>query len=324
MLKIESHMKFLIGMLFILSGAQVAVAGQCRVNSGPLIDVFNNAVSISATVQAIPGDGKILLGGYTLECRYTPWGATGSNSTDYWKTNWNPLVPGPKFTTYRAGLSIRGVDYWPTVSGVDVATMKNYGAGSGGWVNLNTYMFLRTVGVPSHLANIRAGDLVGTMNFRQTNNTGDPPADVKVYILARNDFYFNVSTCTINGDMPIFVDFNDVDPTAIGENSVGSSIQKTISLAYSCPDPGVTTAITITLKGSPASFNSSLLRTSNPGIGVGLLRAGLGVAPETSFGTTLSNSVGSDNVVFSLVRQPGSFPAAGLFTASATLIMGLP
>jgi len=323
-LKNENHMKYLIAMLFMLCGAQVSMAGQCRVNSGPLVDVYDNSVHIYANVQAIPGSGKIVLGGYQLECRYTPHGPAGESATDYWRTNLYPLVPGPKFSGYRMGLSIRNVDYLPAVSGIHVATMKNTGSGNRGWVDLNTYMFLRTVGVPVHLINIRAGDLIGTMYFRQTNNTSNPPADVKVYILANNDFYFHISTCTINGDMPIVVDFDEVDPVTIGESPVGSPVQKTINLMYSCPDPGITSAITITLKGSPASFSSNLLRTSNPDIGVGLLRAGVGVAPEASFRSAIYNSVGSDNVMFSLVRKPGSFPAAGFFAASATLIMGLP
>ena len=324
-LKNENHMKYLIAMLFLLCGAQVAMAGQCRVDSGPLIDVYDNSVHIYADVQAIPGSGKIVLGGYQLECRYTPSAPTGDNSRDYWKTNLNPLVPGPKFSGYSMGLSIQNADYLPAVSGIHVATMENSGSGgSGGWVDLNTYMFLRTVGVPVHLINIRAGDLIGTMNFKQTNNTNNPPADVRVYILAKNDFNFHISTCTINGDMPIVVDFNEVDPVAIGESSVGSPIQETRNLMYSCPDPGITSAITITLNGSPASFDSNLLRTSNPDIGVGLLRAGVEVAPGTFFRSALYNSVGSDNVVFSLVRKPGRSPEAGLFAASATLIMGLP
>ncbi len=313
-------MKYLTGMLLLLF-MQIATAGQCRVDGGDWQDVFRNSITVTVNVNETPGTGLILLDGYLLECRYTPSGFPAS-SYDRWRTNTNALVPGPKFSGHGMGLRIgRFIDVpVPVDSGFYIASMNNNSRG----VDLDTYMYIYTIGKPGNYVDIRVGDILGTMNFRQTNNTGEPESDVAVHLQAGNDFYFQPSTCTINDNKSIDVDFDQVVPLEIGQSPANSPVQKTIRLNYSCPDPGITSAITITFKGRGALFNSNFLTMSNPNLGTGLLRKGVLVRPGSSFATSIANSVGADDVTFSLIRKTGSFPAAGPFTGSATLIMGVP
>lgn len=312
-------MKYICGLFFMLL-AQVAAAGQCRVDGGPWIDVFQNSITIDVNVRAAPGTGLIVLDGYLLECRYTPSGFP-ETATDYWRTNANALVPGLKFGSHKMGLRIGSNDYLvPVPAGIFVAQMSNHTYG----VDLRTYVYLRTTGSPGSYVDIRAGDHIGTFRFKQTNNTMDPEANVEVQIRAANDLFFEPSTCTINDNMPIDVDFNQVDPTSISASPSDSPFQRVINLKYFCPDQDVSSAITITFRGAPASFSSDVLATSNPDLGVALLRGPVLVRPGRSFTTSIFQSIGSNDVTFVLIRKAGSLPVAGPFTASATLVMGVP
>ena len=301
---------------------QAATAGQCRVDGGAWQNVYNGSVTATVNVRVTPGAGVIVLDGYLLECRYTPGGAGNyPGNTDYWFLTNGGVTPGAKFGSYNVGLRIGDVDYpAPVYTSLLIATMPNDQVG----VDLKVYMYVNSKGVPGKPIDIRSGDTMGVLNFYQDNNTGDPPSYVKVYIEAGNDLFFEPSTCTINNNVQLDVDFMDVGPATIGTNPNSSAIKQDKALLYSCPDPGIDATITMTLKGTTASFNSNFLATSNPNIGVALLRGGVVVRPEFFFTTSITNSVGSDVVTFALVRKTGSFPAAGAFTGSATLVMGVP
>lgn len=315
-------MKYVIGLLILLVG-HTALAGQCRVDGGDWMDVtYGYPVGIHVPVHVTPGVGLIRLDGYRLECRYTPDPLLPSTARDYWHT-WNGgLLPGPKFGSYRMGLSINGADHsTPVSSGLRVATMVNNGIGE----DLRTYIYIYTKGAPSPPIDVRKGDLLGSIILKQTNNTGNPLKPVvTVNIHANNSLIVEPSMCTINGNNPLDINFNQVDVTTIGDNPTSTTIRKDVRLNYKCPDAGITLPITITLKGQPAIFNLGTLRTSNALLGVGLLRKGVLVGPDKSFTTSISNSVGGDDVTFALIRKPGTTPAAGPFTGSGTLVMGVP
>ncbi len=313
-------MRYLAGILLLLL-VQAASAGQCRVDRGPWIDVFDGSISVTVPIRASPGVGRIDLTGYLLECRYTPDGGTPSRSRDYWETIHPTFVAGPKLAFYQTGLRIKNQDYpHPVPIYIRVAEMQDNRVG----VDLQTYMYILPSGRPGNPINIRAGDRLATITFRQTNNTSNPDTNVTVILNAGNDLIVKPSTCTINGDRAIDVNFGSaVDQSRIGENPSSSGVQKNVRLSYSCPDRGVNMYITITLKGVASSFNSSVLRLSNPNLGVGLLKGGVLVRPESSFITNIYNSAGADDVTFSLIRKPGNAPTTGAFSGSATLVMGV-
>lgn len=90
------------------------------------------------------------------------------------------------------------------------------------------------------------------------------------------------------------------------------------------PGWGINTPITITYKGNSSAFDSRLLMMTNPDVGTALVRAGSAVQVNGSFLTRITNSVGGDDVTFSLVRRAGSLPTPGAISGSGVLVMGVP
>ncbi|MFP3517542.1 fimbrial protein [Pseudomonas sp. SIMBA_077] len=314
-------MNYAIGLFFLIMST-VAYSSECRINGGDWKWIpSTNILDVRVTVKATPGSKRILLDGYLFECEYSKDGGLPPSARDYWDTTMGGIIPGPKLAGYRVGLSINGVDYNAPVGEVRIATMFNYGAP----VNLRTYMYVINHGNPQNPINIRYNDLIGQILLRQTNNTNNPPVPlITINLIAGNDLVIEPSTCTINGNRPITVDFNNVDRTAIGESALTTPIRKTVRLNYSCPDPGITQPIKIIMKGFGATFNREVLYMSNANLGTGFLRNGVLVKPQGSFNTNIYNSSGGDDVEFALIRKSGSEPATGAFTGSATLVMALP
>ena len=141
---------------------------------------------------------------------------------------------------------------------------------------------------------------------------------------AANNFSISPSTCTINNNNPIEVNFGNVHQREIGTDPLTTPIRSNRRLSYSCPNGGITTPITITYKGTPSSFDTRLLVMTNPDVGTALVRAGSAVQVNGSFLTQITNSVGGDDVTFSLVRRANALPAAGPITGSGVLVMGVP
>lgn len=316
-------MKYLTAMFVSLLIIQPAVASECRVDGGFWQWIpRNNILHIKVNVKATPGSQRILLDGYRLECKFSRDTGLPGSAKDFWHTASNAIVPGPKLAGYSIGLNINGVDRnAPVGAGIHIATMQNNEVP----VDLRTYMYVINQGWPGNPINIYYGDNLGVLHLSQTNNTGKPPVpNVYIYLNANNNFSVEPSTCTINNNQPIEVNFNQVNQALIGESPSGTPINKTVRLNYRCPTPGITMPIKITLKGYPAAFNSTVLSMSNPNLATGMLRNGVLIGPERSFNTNLYNSTGADDVVFALIRKPGSLPATGAFSGSATLVMGLP
>lgn len=132
------------------------------------------------------------------------------------------------------------------------------------------------------------------------------------------------STCTINNNNPLEINFGTVHQRAIGTDPLTTTIRSDRRLAYSCPDGGITTPITITYKGSPSAFDTRLLVMTNPDVGTALVRGGAAVQVGGSFRTNINNSTGGDDVTFALVRRAGSLPTTGAVTGSGVLVMGVP
>ena len=308
-------MKYLTGIVLLLL-MQGVTASECRVNGGPWVS--GTWVPVTVPVIANPSTGRIDLDGFRLECRYTPDGGPSSRK-DFWHTTAGGVY-APELGRYKMGLRIHNRDYLsPVPGGIHIATMPNNGIG----VDLGTYLYILTQGVPGSPINIRAGDEFATMTVLQSSNYGNE-RNIYIHLTAANSLIIEPSTCTINNNQPIEVNFNNVDRTQIGESVSSTPIRVDKRLDYRCPDAGITLPITITFKGLPASFNTGVLGMSNPNLGAGLLRAGTQVAPGRSFQTNIYNSSGSDTVTFALIRKPGSTPATGAFSGSATLVMGVP
>ena len=315
-------------VLLVLTGVTTtASAVDCRINGGGWITVGggqNISLQVPVNVRLDTSQNRVFLEGARLECRYTPAWWTPSPAEDYWATGnlaGTPWTPGPKFTSQGTGLRINGTNRdTPVPVGIRVATMPDNAIGYP--IDVTPYILMRNS--PGNPIEIRIGDNLGLLRMTQTNNGGTGSSQLLVTYIANNNFTVSPSTCTINNNNPIDINFGNVHQRGIGTDPLTTTIRSDRRLNYSCPDGGITTPITITYKGTPSSFDTRLLVMSNPDVGTALVRAGSAVQVGGSFLTRITNSVGSDDVTFTLVRRNGSLPAAGPINGSGVLVMGVP
>ncbi|WP_421555823.1 fimbrial protein [Pseudomonas kitaguniensis] len=318
-------MKRLYGaiVLLVLTGVTTtAQAVDCRVNGGPW-QTGNPNWSVPVTVTLSADRTRITLEGARLECRYSAgqgpaWGedywATGSSAGTAW-------TPGPKFGSEQTGLRINGAFHnTPVPAGIRAATMPNNGVAYP--INITPYILVRNS--PSNPIDVRIGDNLGVLRLTATNNYSGASANLTVTYTAANNFTVSPSTCTINNNNPIEINFGTVHQRAIGTDPLTTTIRSDRRLTYACPDGGINTPITITYKGSPSSFDSRLLVMTNPDVGTAMVRGGAAVQVGSSFLTRITNSAGGDDVTFSLVRRAGSLPTTGAISGSGVLVMGVP
>lgn len=324
-------MKRLYGIIVLLGLISVTTtvkAAQCRINGGAWLEVNTGDgvdFQVPVTVRADTDTTRILLEGARLECRFTPEGSTPNPAQDYWATGttFGPAwTAGAKFSHLGSGLRINGTFYnAPVPGGIRIATMPNNAAAVP--VNVTPYILLRNN--PVTPIDIRTGDILGTLRLDQTNNYDPTWRTLRLVYTAANNFTISPSTCTINNNNLIVIDFNEVHQRAIGTDPLTSTVRMNQRLNYSCPGPGsVTSPITITYQGTPSSFSTNLLTMSNPDVGTALVRGGSAVRVNGSFLSQITNNSGGDDVTFALVKRAGSLPAAGPINGSGVLVMGVP
>ena len=310
-------------VLIVLAGmTTTAYAVDCRVNGGPWQN-GNPNLQVPVTVTLAADRTRLMLEGARLECRFTYSGGPAWH-TDFWVsgsaagTAW---TPGPKFAGEGTGLRINGAfRNTPVPSGIGIANIPNNGVFYP--INVTPYILLRNY--PSNPFDVRIGDNLGLLRLTSSNNYDGTRPQLTVTYTAANNFTVSPSTCTINNNNPIEINFGDVHQRAIGSDPLTSSVVSNRRLTYSCPDGGINTPITITYKGTRSAFDPRLLIMSNPDVGTALLRGGAAVSVNGSFLTRITNSVGGDDVTFSLVRRNGSLPTPGAISGSGVLVMGVP
>ncbi|NNB70624.1 fimbrial protein [Pseudomonas fluorescens] len=312
-------------VLLVFMGITPAVrAVDCRVNGGvwTIVGGGNINLQVPVNVRLDTAQNRILLEGARLECRYTIGPQTPSRAEDYWATgNGTPWAPGPKFAQEGTGLRINGTyRNTPVPVGIRAATMPDNTVAYP--IDITPYILMRNS--PGNPIDIRIGDILGVLRMVQTNNDNSGSVQLSVTYTANNNFSISPSTCTINNNNPLEINFGTVHQRAIGTDPLTTTIRSDRRLAYSCPDGGITTPITITYKGSPSAFDPRLLVMTNPDVGTALVRAGAAVQVGGSFRTNINNSTGGDDVTFALVRRAGSLPTTGAVTGSGVLVMGVP
>ncbi len=313
-------------LLVLLSVATTVRAADCRVNGGGWQYVGDGGIlnlQVPVTVRVGSDSTRLILEGAWLECRFTPSPAHPTR-IDFWGTSAQagpPWVPGPKFTRQGTGLRINGAFYnTPVPFDIRIATMPNNGGGYP--ITIAPYILLRND--PSNPIEVRIGDTLGALNLQQTNNYSSGSTRLVLTYTAANNFGISPSTCTINNNNPINIDFGPVNQRAIGTDPLTTTIVSNRRLTYSCPQGGINTPITITYKGTRTGFDSRLLLMTNADVGTALVRNGAAVPVNGSFLTRITNSSGADDVTFSLVRRAGSLPSAGAISGSGVLVMGVP
>ena len=321
-------MKRLYGVmtLFVLIlFTATANAATCRVNGGPWAEIVGELpLQVPVTVSLAADRTRITMEGARLECGFSRGSQSPSSRADFWATGsatGTPWIPGPKFASQGAGLRILGGHYnIPIVHGIRVATLPDDLHGYP--VDVTPYILVRND--PANPIDIRTGDMLGTLRLTATNNYNASVASISVRYTAANNFTVSPSACTINNNNPIEINFGNVHQRGIGTDPLTTTIRADRRLTYTCPDPGITTPITITYQGTRSSFDPRLLVMTNPDVGTAMVRAGSAVQVGSSFLTRIDNSVGGDDVTFTLVRRAGSLPTAGPISGSGVLIMGVP
>ncbi|AGE24564.1 fimbrial protein [Pseudomonas poae] len=316
------QLKGAFGLLLLVGVSTTAQAVDCRINGGAWF-TGNPNMQVPVTVTLSADRTRIMLEGARLECRYSP-GQGPAWGQDYWRTgNFSgaPWTPGPKFTGHGTGLRINGGFYnSPVPSGILIATLPNDKQTYP--INVTPYILVRAF--PANPINVRVGDNLGMLRLTSSNNWDGSQPQLSVTYTAANNFDISPSTCTINNNAPIEINFGNVPQRAIGTDPLSTTIVSNRRLTYACPDGGVNSPITITYKGTSSSFDSRLLMMSNPNVGTAMVRAGVAVPVNGSFLTRITNSVGGDDVTFALVRRNGSVPTAGATSGSGVLVMGVP
>lgn len=312
-----------IALLLLVGVSTTARAVDCRVNGGPW-QTGNPNLNVPVTVRLTEDRTRILMEGARLECRFSPGAQSPSWWSDFWETGstlGTAWVPGPKFSSEGTGLRINGTySDTPVPSGIRAATMPDNFAS----YPIDIIPYIRVRNSPTNPIDVRIGDNLGLLRLTSSNNYDASRPRLTVTYIAANNFTISPSTCTINNNNPIEINFGTVHQRAIGTDPLTTSIRSNRRLTYSCPDGGITTPITITYRGSPSSFDTRLLLMTSPDVGTALVRGGTAVQVGGSFLTSINNSVGGDDVTFSLVRRAGSLPAAGPISGSGVLVMGVP
>ena len=315
-----------MALLLLVGVTSIANAADCRVNGGAWQTVNPGgtiSLQIPVYVQLGADPTRILLEGANIECKFTSFGGPPWLQ-DYWATSAQAgpaWTPGPKFSNQGTGLRINGGFFnTPVPDGIRILTIPNNGIGYP--LAVTPYILIRNN--PTNPIDVRIGDTLGVLRLNQTNNYDAGRTALVLAYTAANNFSISPSTCTINNNNPIEINFGDVNQRAIGTDPLTTSIRTNRRLTYSCPDGGITTPITITYKGVPSSFDNRLMMMTNANVGTALVRAGAAVPVNGSFLTRITNSVGGDDVTISLVRRAGSLPTAGAISGSGVLVMGVP
>lgn len=127
--------------------------------------------------------------------------------------------------------------------------------------------------------------------------------------------------CTVNGNNSIDVDFGD---DVVISRIDGLTYKKT-QLIYSLVCTSLAKqGLTVTVKGTPASFNSQLIATDKEGLGIqmllyGAIPIGPGTAMNFDYSDTNSNAV---NLWAVLSAQSGATLTATDFSGAGTLVFG--
>lgn len=129
-------------------------------------------------------------------------------------------------------------------------------------------------------------------------------------------------------DQPIRINFGEIGITDIDELNVSrnGNYQQNFTLTVSC-GAGLGNSVTLYMKykGMPTNFYNDALQTTEPNLGIYLESDGTAVKPNDGLKVVMSSN-GTKQLPFTAtpIRNKGSMPAEGTFTATATVEMLYP
>lgn len=300
-----------------------AQAFTCRTSDGGYIPQGGSATPVDVRVRIGPqlsyGKNEIV-NVSQVTCKNDV-----SNWTDYLKTDSPALTMNNAiFGGIGSGTTINGADYnSPVQAGISVMTLTNLNQQT---VKIQVYIVLSRFPTPD--IKINKGDVIGQINFRQTNDRPGCPncGPYRWRLIADNDAYFVTTSCTINNGRQINVDFNQIRQDFLTQNVADAQIKQEKALSYQCDDISATQDVLIRLVSDAAGFSPDYIKTSNANVGVAMVYNNAVVKPNNAFRTRIVNGMGSDTLTFVPVKNnvPYTSIATGPLSGSATLIFSAP
>lgn len=318
-------MKCLTGFILLLL-MQDVFAAHCRVDGGPWVDMKTSPLDVQVDLRLDKDAGKVTMSGYSVRCMHGFPGWYPDSLKHYFSTTSGGLILGPAVMDYGAGMDILGSYYpWPVSAGRYLALHDRLTP----IVDLPVKVYYVIPSAPDKYIKIKPGTFLAVVLLDVTYNFNSPdyPAyRMRINLIARNGVDSSPSTCVINNNLPINIDFGSVNPAAMGTSIFDTPFKKNFRLRYDCVGPSVNSLIAVKWQAIPSAFHPYAITTSKQNVGVQLFRTDSSalVGPGGEIRDTITNSTGSTDIAFALVKKTGTFPDAGPFTASGTLTLMLP
>lgn len=314
---------FLLCCLAPLLLAGKAQAFTCRTSDGGYIPQGGSTTPVDVRVRIGPqlsyGKNEIVnVSQVTCKNDVASW-------TDFLKTDSPALTMNNAiFGGIGSGTTINGADYnSPVPAGISVMTLTNLNQQT---VNIRVYIVLSRFPTPD--IKINKGDIIGQINFRQTNDRPNCPncGPYRWRLIADNDAYFVTTSCTINNGRQINVDFNQIRQDFLTQTVTDAQIKQDKALSYQCDDSSATQDVLIRLVSDATGFSPDFIKTSNANVGVAMVYKDAVIKPNNAFRTRIVNGMGSDTLTFVPVKNnvPYTSIATGPLSGSATLIFSAP
>ncbi|EPH6761667.1 fimbrial protein [Cronobacter dublinensis] len=123
--------------------------------------------------------------------------------------------------------------------------------------------------------------------------------------------------CEINDNQLIDVDFGD---SVITTDVAKGTVEKVVNYSLDCSSADQSKTLVMRISGTGADFDSKVLKTSIPALGVKLKADGADYSLNTDL--VLASSSSKPELKAQLVQQQGARLPTGEFTAGATLTVG--
>lgn len=311
----------LAASFFLLVGN--ANAFTCRTSDGGIIPPGGSNTPVDVRVRIGPqlsyGKNEIVnVSQVTCKNDVASW-------WDFLKTDAPALTMNTGiFGAIGSGMTINGADYnSPVSSNISVLNLTGLQTSS---VAIRVFIVLNRFPTPD--IKVNKGDVIGQINFRQTNDQSGCPqcGPYRWRLIADNDAYFVTTSCTINNGQQINVAFDQIRQDYLTQNVSDAQIKQDKALTYQCDDQSSTQDILIRMVSDATGFSSDFIKTSNPNVGVAMVYKNAVVKPNNSFRTRIVNGMGSDTITFVPVKNnvPYTSIATGPLSGSATLIFSAP
>lgn len=124
----------------------------------------------------------------------------------------------------------------------------------------------------------------------------------------------NAVPCAINNNQMIDVDFGN---NVITTDVAAGKVEKPVNYTLDCTNAITSRTLKMRITGEGAGFDSALLKTNMPALGIKIKADGLNYPINTNL--PLASTTAKPALTAQLTQQPGAHLPTGAFTAGATM-----